>query len=118
MNDILVLLVIGVLGMGAYWTMVLFPRQRDFQKRQRMARELVAGDEVITGGGIIGKVVSIDSEQGVAEVEISDGIIIRLVTAALMRRYDPEDVAENAQKGMQSDASEQDEASPEPAMTQ
>ncbi|MGB1286039.1 MAG: preprotein translocase subunit YajC [Aggregatilineales bacterium] len=100
MNDILILLVLTVLGMGAYWTMVLFPKQRDFQKRQRMARELAAGDEVITGGGLIGKVVAIDSDQGVAEVEVSEGVTLRLVTAALIRRYDPEDIAKNAQHGL------------------
>ena len=43
-------------GMAVYWTMVLMPRQRNFQKRQRMARTLAEGDEVITGGGLVGRV--------------------------------------------------------------
>lgn len=100
MNDVLVLLVVGVLGVGAYWTMVLFPRQRDFQKRQRMARELAEGDEVITFGGIVGKVKTIDAKMGIAWVEIADGVLVRAVTASLIERYDPEEIARNAQMGL------------------
>lgn len=82
-------------GMGVYWTMVLFPRQRDFQRRQQMARSLSEGDEVITGGGMIGRVKRIDSEHGVAYVEIADGLEVRVLTAALVDRYDPDEVARN-----------------------
>jgi len=98
MNDLLVLLVVSVLGIGAYWTMVLFPRQRDFTKRQQMARELAEGDEVVTFGGIIGKVKRIDA-QGVAWVEIADKLQVRVVTASIVQRYDPEEIARNAQMG-------------------
>jgi preprotein translocase subunit YajC len=100
MAELLFLTVLMLLGMGAYWAMVLFPRQRDFQKRQQMARALSAGDEIITFGGIIGKVQAIDAEQGIAHVEIAKGVTVRLVTAALVQRYDPEEIAENARKGL------------------
>jgi preprotein translocase subunit YajC len=88
-----------IIGMGAYWVFRLMPRQRDFVKRQQMARSLVAGDEVITGGGVVGQVTRIDSEMGVAYVEIADGVEIRVLTAALLDRYDPAKVAKNAQIG-------------------
>lgn len=101
MGELLFLTVLMLLGMGAYWAMVLFPRQRDFQKRQQMARSLSAGDEVITFGGIIGKVQSIDAEQGIAHVEIARGVTVRLVTAAMVQRYDPEEIAQNARIGLE-----------------
>lgn len=82
-------------GMGVYWTMVLFPRQRDFKRRQEMARSLAEGDEVITGGGLIGKVKRIDSAQGVAYVEIAEGLEVRVLTAAMIDRYDPDVIARN-----------------------
>ena len=93
------LLVLLLLAMLAYWAMVLYPRQRDFQKRQQMARSLSAGDEVITFGGVIGKVQQIDSDMGIAHVEIADGVTVKLVTAAIMQRYDREEIARNAQMG-------------------
>ena len=35
MSEIVILGVFLVLGLGAWWTMVTFPKQRDFQKRQQ-----------------------------------------------------------------------------------
>ena len=101
MTDIAVLLFFGVLFLGGYWVFFLMPRQRDFQQRQRMARELVAGDEIITGGGLVGKIKHIDSANGVAHVEVAEGVEVRVVTAAILDRYKAEEIAENAQKGLQ-----------------
>lgn len=101
MGELLFVGLIMTLGMGAYWAMVLFPRQREFQSRQRMARELSAGDEVVTFGGVIGRVQRIEAEKGIAWIEIAPNLEIRVVTAAIVQRYDPEAVARNAQIGMQ-----------------
>ncbi len=101
MQEFALLAFVLLLGLGAWWSLVTFPKQRDFQKRQRFARTLAQGDEVITYGGIIGKVIAIDSEMGIAQVEIADGIVIRIITAAIMQPYDPEEIAENARKGLQ-----------------
>lgn len=99
MGEIIAVGVIGALIFGAYYSLVLFPRQRDFAKRQKMARELAAGDEIITYGGLIGKVKHIDSAKGIALVEIADGVVVRLVIAAMISRYDPEEIAKNARMG-------------------
>lgn len=100
MREFALLAFVMLLGMTAYWSMVVFPKQRDFQKRQRFARELARGDEVITYGGIIGKVIRIDAEMGVADVEIAEGVVIRMINAALMQAYDPEEIARNARRGL------------------
>ncbi len=99
MGEIIFVGVVGALIFAAYYSLVLFPRQRDFAKRQRMARELAAGDEIVTYGGIIGKVKHIDSSKGIALVEIADGVTVRLVIAAMVGRYDPEEIARNARMG-------------------
>lgn len=99
MQEFALLGVIMVLVLGAYWSMVTFPKQRDFQKRQQFARSLHAGDEVVTYGGLVGRVVDIDSEKAIAYVEIADGVVVRLITAALMQPYDPEEIARNARMG-------------------
>jgi len=99
MGEIIFVGVVGALIFAGYYSLVLFPRQRDFAKRQRMARELAAGDEIVTYGGIIGKVKHIDSAKGIALVEIADGVTVRLVIAAMVGRYDPEEIARNARMG-------------------
>ncbi len=103
MGELLFVALIMILGMGAYWAMVLFPRQREFTSRQRMARELSAGDEVVTFGGVIGRVQRIEAEKGIAWVEIAPDLQIRVVTAAIVQRYDPDAIARNAQIGLRDD---------------
>jgi preprotein translocase subunit YajC len=100
MQEFALLAFVMVLALGAYWAMIIFPKQRDFQKRQHYVRSLDAGDEVVTYGGIIGKIVSIEAAEGTAQVEISPGVIVRLVTAALVQPYDPETFSQAARKGL------------------
>ena len=100
MQEFALLAFVMVLVLGAYWTMVIFPKQRDFQKRQRYVRNLTVGDEVVTYGGIIGKVISVEAELGTVQVEIADGVVVRLIAAALVQPYDPTVFAEAAQKSL------------------
>lgn len=101
MTDFALFALVILLGLGAYWAMVIFPKQRDFIKRQRAVRELQPGDEVVTYGGIIGTVISIDAEHGLAQVEIAPGVIVRLLMAAVLRPYDANEVALAARMGDQ-----------------
>jgi preprotein translocase subunit YajC len=87
-----------LLGLGAYWSMVIFPRQREFQKQQKYVRSLQEGDEMITFGGIIGRVMKIDADKGIAHVEIAEGVVVRVVTASLLRPYDPDELASSARQ--------------------
>ncbi|MEP7292452.1 MAG: preprotein translocase subunit YajC [Chloroflexota bacterium] len=97
MQEFILLGVVLVLGLGAYWSLVIFPRQRDFQKQQKYVSTLNLGDEMITFGGIIGRVVSLEPEKGIATVEIADGVVVRVLAASLMRPYNPEELAQSAQ---------------------
>lgn len=99
MGEFLLVGVLLLLGMGAYWAFILLPRQRDFTKRQLMVRNLAEGDEIITAGGIIGKVREIHSDQGFALVEIAEGTQVRVVIAAMLDVYDPQELAKHANMG-------------------
>ncbi len=98
MSEFALVAVVLILALGAYWSLVIFPRQREFQKQQKSVRALQSGDEMITYGGIIGKVKEIDADSGIAFVEISEGVTVRVLTAALTRPYNPEEIAESAQR--------------------
>jgi preprotein translocase YajC subunit len=87
-----------LLALGAYWSLVIFPRQREFRKQQTYVRTLNPGDEMITYGGIIVRVKRVEAEAGIAYVEIAPGVEVRMITAALMQPYDPEKLRESAQK--------------------
>jgi preprotein translocase subunit YajC len=108
MQEFLVLAVVMLLGMGAYWSLVVFPKQRDFQRRQRFVRVLATGDEVITTGGIVGRVVGL--EEGIAYVEIADGVVVRMIAASLLAPFDAEELARNARRGLGEDLKSMNEA--------
>lgn len=98
MQEFVLLGLVMILGLGAYWSLVIFPRQRDFSKRQQYIRQVQSGDQMITYGGIIATVRHIDADQGVAEVEIANGVVVKMLLAALVRPYDPEELAESVQR--------------------
>jgi len=103
MAEFIFVAVLLILGMGAYWAFFLFPRQRDFSQRQIMVRALAEGDEVITAGGVIGRIRRIEGDKGLAYVELAEGLEVRVVIASILDTYNPEELAKNAQKGQQQD---------------
>src|SRR5262249_12623386 len=100
MGEFVAFSVVMLLLMGGYWSMVVLPKQRAFKKHNQYVRTLGPGDEVITFGGIIGNIISMDNEAGTAQVEIADGVVVKMLTASLSRPYQPDDVALNAQVGI------------------
>ena len=62
-------------------------------------RSLHVGDEVVTYGGIVGKIIDIDVAAGVSIIEIAEGVRIKLLTAALQQVYDAGAIAESAARG-------------------
>lgn len=94
-----------LLALGAWWSLVIFPRQRDFQKRQRFVRSVAQGDEIITYGGIIGRVT--DLVDGVAFVEIADGVVVRMLAASVMQPFDAEEIARSARKALADETPDQ-----------
>lgn len=100
MPEFALLAFVMLLAMGAWWSMVTFPKQRDFSKRQKLVSTLAKGDEVVTYGGIIGKIIDVDAETGVTLVEIADGVYVRMLNVAIIQAFDAKEVAENAKKGL------------------
>lgn len=103
MGEFALLAFVLLLALAAWYSMVTFPKQRDFVKRQNFARSLAAGDEAITYGGLIVTVIDVDAKMGTAVVELADGVRVRMITAALMQPYDADEIARNAQRGMPQD---------------
>lgn len=96
------------LVLGGYWTLFIFPKQRAFRHKQKLVRSLHVGDEIVTYGGLIGKIIDIDVSQGVSHVEIADGVTIRLLTAALQHVYDPQEITRSAGLGLVQSQAEAD----------
>jgi preprotein translocase subunit YajC len=77
-------LIFIVLIFGAVYFLFIRPRQQRLRQQQTQARELSIGDEVVSAGGIYGRVVAIDNE--VAEVEVSPGVVMTFLRRSISAR--------------------------------
>lgn len=61
--------------------LIMRPQQKKMKQHREMVEALKKGDSVVTQGGIIGKVVAVRDDE--AEVEIAQGVRIRVVRATI-----------------------------------
>lgn len=57
--------------------LLIRPQQRRAKEHQTRVNGIVRNDQVVTGGGIVGKVTRVDDQY--AEVEIAKGVTIKVV---------------------------------------
>lgn len=69
-----------------FWLLVWRPQQKDRETHERMVSNLKVGDEVITTGGLIGKVVK--AEDKVLTLELAKGVQVRQVRASVQALVD------------------------------
>lgn len=62
--------------------LLIRPQQKKLKEHQAMVAALRRGDQVVTAGGLIGKVSKIKDEREV-EVEIATGVNVRVVRSTI-----------------------------------
>lgn len=81
-GDIFIQLVPFVLIIGIMYFLVLRPQQQRLKAHQQMVAAVKRGDVVVTGGGIIGKIVKV-LENDEVMVEIADEVRIRVLKSTI-----------------------------------
>ena len=71
-----------VLIFGIMWFFLIRPQQKKMKEHRAMVDNLRRGDQVLTAGGMIGKVTKL-KEDGEIEVEIADGVKVRVVRSTI-----------------------------------
>ncbi len=56
--------------------LLIRPQQKRAKEHKKLLNELKKGDEIVTNGGVIGKVTSVD--ESFATLEIADGVIVKV----------------------------------------
>lgn len=74
-------LIMVVLFFAIMYFMIIRPQSKRAKEHKKMIEELHKGDEVITQGGIMGKITNI-GEEGMS-LEISEGVEIKIQAAAV-----------------------------------
>ncbi|NNC76415.1 MAG: preprotein translocase subunit YajC [Woeseiaceae bacterium] len=66
---------------GAFYFLLIRPQQKKQKAHAALVEGLSAGDEVMTAGGILGKVTNVTDHY--AAVEIADNIIIKIQKSSI-----------------------------------
>jgi preprotein translocase subunit YajC len=76
------------------WALLIRPQQRRMRQHQSVVSSLRAGDEIITAGGLYGRVRSVDDESMI--LEVAPGVELRVLRAAVSQRVtEDDDVADD-----------------------
>lgn len=78
--------VVLAIGLVLLSVLMFWPQWQARRRRQKQMSELQVGDEVMTVGGIIGKLTYYNAEGNRARIEIAPGVEIRVVLAAISRK--------------------------------
>jgi preprotein translocase subunit YajC len=89
-------LIFLALLIGIFYFMLIRPQKRRVQEHRSLVESIGVGDEVVTIGGIFGRIVSVGDDE--VELEIAGGTTVRFVKSAIARRVtedlEEEDVVE------------------------
>jgi preprotein translocase subunit YajC len=64
-----------------FYMLMIRPQQRRVKEHQAAIAAIKKGDEVITGGGVRGKVTKVTDDE--AEVEVAQGVRIRVIKSTI-----------------------------------
>lgn len=71
-----------ILIFAIMYFLLIRPQQKKAKEHQAMVKALRRGDQVVTQGGLIGKVAKV-KEENELEVEISEGVKVRVVQSTI-----------------------------------
>ena len=80
-----------ILIFAIMYFLLIRPQQKKMKEHRAMVEALRRGDQVLTQGGIIGKVTKVQ-EDGTIEVEIAEGVkvkVLRHTIAQVMNKTEP-----------------------------
>ena len=87
-EDLIMLLLIFVI----MYFLLIRPQQKKVKEHNAMLAALRRGDQIITQGGVVGKIVKVKDEANEVEVEIAEGVKVRVVKstiATVMNKTEP-----------------------------
>lgn len=85
--DVLSLLVPFAIFFTVWYVIVLRPQQQEKDQRETMLSALVVGDEIVTAGGLYGRVVEVQGD--VLTVELAASVSVRIERSAVARKNAP-----------------------------
>lgn len=66
------------------WAFFLRPQQKRMKAQQELLANLEVGDEILTSGGLYGRIT--DFDEGTVFVEVADGVEIKITRESIAQR--------------------------------
>ena len=83
-----------ILIFAIMWFLLIRPQQKKLKEHKAMVAALRRGDQVVTQGGLIGKVPKVKDEDEI-EVEIAQGVKVRVVKSTVAQVLSKTEPAES-----------------------
>jgi preprotein translocase subunit YajC len=73
-----------------FWFLLIRPQQKRMREHRELISRVKKGDEVLTTGGVIGKVTKAAEGSATVEVEIADGVRVQVARAQIAGLWNPQ----------------------------
>lgn len=83
-----------ILIFAIFYFLIIRPQSKKYKDHQMMVNDLKAGAKIVTTGGIFGTVKEVNKEENLFEVEIAQGVVVKIQkqnVATLVDAKKPED---------------------------
>jgi preprotein translocase subunit YajC len=77
-----------LLTFALMWLLLVRPQQRRIREHQAIISSLRVGDDVVTAGGIHGRITALEPDA--VALEVAPGVELRVLRAAISQRLTPE----------------------------
>jgi preprotein translocase subunit YajC len=81
-------LIMILLGFILIWLLIIMPQRRRAAAHERFLERINPGDEVVTAGGLLGRVTGVDEDE--IRVEVARGVEVRVARRAITAVLPPE----------------------------
>ena len=75
-----------IVMLGAFYALLIRPQRRNMAAHQALMASLEEGDDVMTMGGIYGRIQKLDEQ--IIELEVSPGTSFRVARSAISRKVE------------------------------
>jgi preprotein translocase subunit YajC len=66
-----------------FYLLLIRPQQKRIKEHEAKLAAIKRGDNIITGGGIYAKIVSVDDEKDELQTEIANGVIVKIARSTV-----------------------------------
>lgn len=90
-------LILMAIMFGVFYFLLIRPQVKRQKQHQAMLDALEKGDEIVTRGGLIGKITGISGQKLV--IEVQEKVRVRIIRSAVEAKYDREKMEAKSDKG-------------------